>query len=442
MGSLLGSVRIRARRLAYHAYCVATKIRQLPSVARERQPAFLSDESTRAARGDLYAIVVKYAKWGLSADFLDLLQALDAAGVNAIVVCNGKLDAAAHARLLDNAHRVLVRKNVGRDFGAYRAATLHLRSQGLEPGRLLYLNDSIFYLKGKELDELIEALCQRKFDVTGTFENHEKSHHVGSYAFSISGEVFSNRDVLSFWQKYKPYDLRPHAIMQGEVALSSCFKRRGYSIDVIYGAEKLVHQLNSLSLNGLLALVRVMRPAFRLQPVDGLMAQSLAALRLVEPLSVASPRVQASTAIPVPEPEVVSLVASGTPTLGSYRARRAQLAQETRKLQQAEEPTADAQALMTADTMARHMLIDRLMMEVTQGSQIHLGFGLFRTLMRCPIVKKDLVARDIYLEHDCEMILSDIESELRGKMVRELVNRGRPLHVQGRHRFLLDHGLL
>jgi hypothetical protein len=431
-------LRAMATRLAFHGYCTATKIRQWPSILRERRPAFLVDESQRPAQGDVYAIVVKYAKFGLTPDFLDLLQSLETGGVNAIVVCNGRLDAASHALLLRSAHRVLVRRNVGRDMGAYRAATLYLGEQGLKPGRMLYLNDSIFFLKSKELDDLIEALCQSRFDVTGAFENHEKAHHVGSYALAVSGEVFSDSDVMRFWQRYRPYDLRPHAILHGEVALSACLKRRGYSIDVIYGAEKLVHQLNALDLRGLIALTQVMRPAFRLQPLDGLMAQSMAALRLVEPLSISSQDRAVSLAEPV-ESAVPVVTASGTPTLASYRARRAQL---DRQAQTPPSAPVDDQAFKVAEALARRALVDRLMMEVTQGSQIHLGFGLFRTLMRCPIVKKDLVARDIYLEHDCEMILQDVESEMRSKIVREMVNRGRPIFAQGRLRFLLDHGLV
>ncbi|WP_432730480.1 rhamnan synthesis F family protein [Variovorax sp. W6] len=447
MRALLRMLRATATRLAYYAYCATTKVRQWPSVVRERRPAFLSDETPRLAQGDIFAIVVKYAKFGLTPDFLDLLQSLEEGGVNAIVVCNGKLDAASHALLLRSAHRVLVRRNVGRDMGAYRAATLYLSEQGLRPGRMLYLNDSIFFLKGKELDDLVGALCQRRFDVTGAFENHEKSHHIGSYALAVSGEVFLDSDVLRFWRRYRPYDLRPYAILHGEVALSACLKQRGYSIDVIYSAEKLVHQLNALDLRGLISLTQVMRPAFRLQPLDGLMAQSMAALRLVEPLSVSSqtgPAVAAASAVPVESamPVAPVVTASGTPTLASYRARRAQLAEQARTPVSPVPDPVDDQSLKVAQALARRALVDRLMMEVTQGSQIHLGFGLFRTLMRCPIVKKDLIARDIYFEHDCEMILQDVESEMRSKIVREMVNRGRPLFVQGRLRFLLDHGLV
>ncbi|WP_216076067.1 rhamnan synthesis F family protein, partial [Acinetobacter baumannii] len=78
-------------------------------------------------------IVVKYSKFNLGNDFLDLLTTLRNSGVNAIVVCNGRMSDASHALLAQYAHRILVRDNIGRDMGAYRAATLYLHDLGLRP---------------------------------------------------------------------------------------------------------------------------------------------------------------------------------------------------------------------------------------------------------------------------------------------------------------------
>jgi len=464
MPSLFSRLRLMSIRLAYVGYCTATKVRQWPSVALDSRPRFLSDETSRPAAGGLYAIVVKYARFGLTSDFMALLDALERAGVNAIVVCNGRLSPGEHDRLLERAHRVLVRRNVGRDMGAYRAASLHLHAQGLRPQRVLYFNDSIFYLKGERLDALVRDLCGGAFDVTGAFENHEKAHHLGSYALSVGGRVFGHRHVQQFWQRYRPYDLRPHAILHGEVGLSACLKRCGFTIDVVYGAEKLVRRLHALDLRTLMSMINVMRPAFRLQPLDHLVAQSMSALRLIEPLSVSEPvvavRAPAVDDAAAAAPDAAArpaLEPSAAPTLGNYRAaRKAQLAQqckaadEARRAQSLQAAQAAAVTLVAdnrltvemAESLARQALIDRLMLEVTQGSQVHLGFGLFRTLMDCPIVKRDLIARDIYLEHDCEMLMSDVDADTRAMVVRALINRGRPMFVQGRRRFLLDHGLV
>jgi hypothetical protein len=408
---------------AYHLYCVATKVRHWPRVLREYRPRLLLDETPRPAQGERYAIVVKYARMGLAPDFLDLLDALERAGINAIVVCNGALDPAAHDRLRQRVHRILVRANVGRDIGAYRAATLHLAGQGLRPARMLYLNDSVFYLKGPSLDEMIVALRDSTFDVAGTFENHEFSHHLGSYTLSLDGRVFNDAQVLRFWRGYRPYDLRPHAIRSGEIALSVCLKRQGYTMDALFGVERLMRHLQRLDLSGMLALVSHMRPAFRKIPLEQLMAQPMSALRMVPALAAAAP--------------ARPMALSRTPTLTGFRQHGAQLGGVPGLRGAGPRRPADV-----ADELARQALIDHFMREVTRSSQIHMGFGLYRKLMQCPIVKKDLVLRDIYADYDCEALLGDLEEGQRTLIVREMGTRDRIAFAHGFKKFKLEHGLI
>jgi lipopolysaccharide biosynthesis protein len=166
------------------------------------------------------------------------------------------------------AHRIPVRANVGRDMGAYRAATLYFHDQGLRPDRMLYFNDSVLYLKGRGLSDLIGRLVNSRYDVVGAFENHQFDYHIGSYVFAVSGAVFRDPRLQRFWRRYRPYDLRTHAITHGEIALSRHLKRGGYSIDVVYSAERLAQRLYRLDLISLVGLIPFMRPAFRLHPLD------------------------------------------------------------------------------------------------------------------------------------------------------------------------------
>jgi len=128
---------------AVNAYILGAKLLEIPRIILERKPRLISDQIVSPAVGNKYAIVVKYSAFGVTPDFLDLLEALRNCDVNPIIVCNGKLKDADRAALDGKVHRILVRKNQGRDFGAYRAATLYLYAQGYAPERLLYLNDSV-----------------------------------------------------------------------------------------------------------------------------------------------------------------------------------------------------------------------------------------------------------------------------------------------------------
>ncbi|MFG1357676.1 hypothetical protein [Xanthobacter pseudotagetidis] len=92
--------------------------------------------------------------------------------------------------------------------------------------------------------------------------------------------------------------------------------------------------------------------------------------------------------------------------------------------------------------MVKATLIDAIMRAVSTHSQIHEGFGLLHRLFDCPLVKKDLLQRDIFTEHQMVAILAGLPKEERATVLRELINRGRPTHLRGKARFLMDHGLI
>lgn len=419
MGRLFRRLKPIVDRILYYFYFVFLKATQLPDVLRDRSPEFISDEIFAPAAGKTYAIVVKYAGFSLGDDFLELLKALRRSDINIIVVVNGKLTEAARDTLRPFAHRIFVRNNIGQDFGAYRAVTVQLLKEGLNPDRIIYCNDSIAYIKGTELDQLIQKLINSKYDVVGSFENHEYDHHIGSYLFSISGHAFQNPRVQNFWNDYRPYNIRPYVIKHGEIALSRLLKHCGYRFDVVYSAERLGEHLYTLDLAHLVELIRYTRPAFRLQPLTELMSRTLAARDLSRALA-------SSKAETIQQPH-------GTPTIGTYALYR-------KAIREAGDPNAKTDAV--AERLARDALVDRLMIDVTHTSQIHAGFGLFHRVLGAPLIKKDLLARAIYMEHDCALILDRLPAETRAALMRELVTRGRPLNVRGFRAFLLRHGLI
>jgi hypothetical protein len=78
--------------------------------------------------------------------------------------------------------------------------------------------------------------------------------------------------------------------------------------------------------------------------------------------------------------------------------------------------------------------------DIAGRSQIHAGFGLYHVLMGSPMVKKDLVQRQVYLEQDCSLILDDVPEATRAAIMRTLINRGRPVHWRGLKLFRLHYG--
>lgn len=355
-----------ANRLAFTVYVWVAKLCQWPGILADEHPRFTDDRIVTPARGDNYAIVVKYAKFGLDDGVLGLVAALARQGVNVILVCNGRPHPDHLDRLRADAHRVLVRRNIGRDFGAYRAATLLLEREGLVPNRLLYFNDSVIYLDGPELDRLVAALLATPAGMLGAFENHETRHHLGSFTFGHSAEVVADPAVRRFWRRYRAYSLRPHAILRGEIRLTTLVKSRGHRLDVVYSAQRLAGALQQLPADELAGLWRYLPSRSRGRD-------------------------------PMAGPDTPSL---------------------------------------------RENLVDQLMASFMNSSQAHYGFGLFYRVLKAPIVKKDLLGRGVYLEHECLRILDDLPPATAQAVVRLLANRGRPVQLRGLQRFRYRNGLI
>src|ERR1700749_313969 len=92
--------------IAAGLYSTGVRTRQMPDILADRTPRFVTDRLIAPAVGDRFAIVAKYALFGVTEDFLQMLAALRRHGINPIVVCNGDLTDEQLDRLAIDAHRI------------------------------------------------------------------------------------------------------------------------------------------------------------------------------------------------------------------------------------------------------------------------------------------------------------------------------------------------
>ncbi len=227
----------------------AIKARQYPRlVAIERADG---EAAPPPATGRRYAIVaLRAARWNQDG-LLALMAALRRNGVTVIVMVNGFLAAADRESLAAMADHVVIRPDFGRDFGPYRAGSLLLQRSGAAPERVLYFNDSLVYLDDDHLDDMVAALATSDLPVLGATQSFSRRHHLGSFALSLSGEAFRNSRVLEFWRRYRGFNLRPHAILKGEIALSRLLTRCGYPLAALYTVEGAATRLRGKDADGL-----------------------------------------------------------------------------------------------------------------------------------------------------------------------------------------------
>ena len=131
----------------------------------------------------------------------------------------------------------ILRKNIGRDFGAYKAGIRWLKDSGLftDIERLFLINDTMIWMESSK-----DIVCECSKDAwSSMFLNLEIHTHAQSFFLSFSKEVLANEEFQKFWERYVPLNYRKHAILNGEVKLSSILLDQGFTCKPYVGTSLL-----------------------------------------------------------------------------------------------------------------------------------------------------------------------------------------------------------
>lgn len=190
------------------------------------------------------AIFVVYQKGSLPFYVKNIIEALTVNQVKVVVVVNGYVSADTKSYLESTCHVVIFRKNIGRDFGAYKDA---LSTVALDNYKKIFLiNDSVLYFK-KNLKELIASILKSQHQWTAIYDNYNVSYHAQSFFLCFGAEVFRSKIFKDFWSSYIPFSLRHYVIRRGELALASSLIKAGFVNYTVNNLSSLKSNLDALS---------------------------------------------------------------------------------------------------------------------------------------------------------------------------------------------------
>ncbi|RUM68586.1 MAG: hypothetical protein DSZ08_07940, partial [Sulfurovum sp.] len=139
---------------------------------------------------------------------------------------------------------IIVKKNIGYDFGAWKTGLDYLGTQKLNAyEHLILCNDSV-YGPLFDLEVIFEKMKHN--DLWAMTDNHEIDYHLQSYFMVYSKKVFTSALFKDFWKTMKIYHNKQTLIENNEIGFSQALIASDFSYDAYYSSIKHQNYVNVL----------------------------------------------------------------------------------------------------------------------------------------------------------------------------------------------------
>lgn len=205
------------------------------------------------------AVYVIFQPKGILSSTLNTLRHLNEKGFAPLVVVNHPLAEDQIAKLRPLARQIMIRPNIGYDFGGYRDGILHLLKARPPKGQLLVLNDSIWFPIWDDCD-LLDRFRASSADLHGVIYTDDpkvkQKPHIQSYMFRFGPDALRSPAFRRYWQRLGISNDRVLTIHDCEIPMTRRMQGMGFSFDVEYRTSLLNAQLQAADDDLLISVVR------------------------------------------------------------------------------------------------------------------------------------------------------------------------------------------
>jgi len=192
--------------------------------------------------------VCVYAHWDGAGEVRDHVmhhvRSLAQTGMSIVFVTNaGFLRPAAMAALQAVCAGVLIRRNVGYDFGAWREGFEALQLPHPNTEMVVMANDSV-YGPLRPLHDLLGAFDFKQADIWGCTESWQTRYHLQSYLIAFSPRVVASEAWRRFWATVRPTWSKTWLIRLYEIGLTQAMLKAGFTCRAIWPYQSLVKDLD------------------------------------------------------------------------------------------------------------------------------------------------------------------------------------------------------
>jgi lipopolysaccharide biosynthesis protein len=191
----------------------------------------------------LWCIYAHYDKNNsIEAYVTDALQKISCSGFNTIFVStSSSLSQDSVNGIKDVCTAIIVRDNIGYDFGSYKTGIEFLLKSKVRCDKILISNDSV-YGPFSDITDLVER--SDNFDIFGLTDSTDINYHLQSYFIIYNKNVIQDKSFRKFWSSVQLLsadqpDFKRRIISDYEVGGSQFFMKQGFRIGANHSFRKI-----------------------------------------------------------------------------------------------------------------------------------------------------------------------------------------------------------
>lgn len=209
--------------------------------------------------GENIIIYLIYQPDGLLISNYLAIQSFISQGSEILIVSNGELSDSDLEKLRPLTWRVIVRDNLGYDFGGYRCGLNYMKSFNYDFDSVNLINDSIWFPiipNSNILSRLHIAVSDFGGPVCLSNSKSKGAGLVLSYWLTIKNGLFKSESFWRYWRKYIPTENKTLTVKLGERGLSRQMNKDGREISGLFTLEKFMEAMELASVDQLTLTLR------------------------------------------------------------------------------------------------------------------------------------------------------------------------------------------
>lgn len=173
------------------------------------------------------------------------LAALADQGLSIVFVSNSSLDHESQEYVLSVCSRMIIRKNVGYDFSAYRDSIFEIKSICHDIDILILTNDSVFG-PITPLAKLFDSFDFCRADIWGATDSWQDKYHLQSYLLAFGPRTLNSDVFWDFWHRVTDMRSKWSVVKYYEIGFTQEMQRGGLRCCAVFDYHSIIRRAEDI----------------------------------------------------------------------------------------------------------------------------------------------------------------------------------------------------